>query len=57
MAYEKLVRRVIYEAKCPCGEWEDTVTDRPPREAQCPKCRTWNKYELVEWTGTDFERR
>lgn len=53
--YEKLVRRVIWRAKCPNSdcEWEDTVDKNPPREKMCPNCKTWCKYEKLEYTGKD----
>jgi len=53
MTYERLVKRTIFEAKCSCG-WKDVVDKNPPREIQCPKCRTWLSYSPISWTGPDF---
>jgi hypothetical protein len=52
MAFEKLVRRILYEMKCECGHSE-TMENNPPREKQCPYCKRWNKFERLEWTGPD----
>jgi hypothetical protein len=53
MAYEKLIKRTIYQVKCSNCEWEETVDKNPPREKQCPNCRTWHKFEEVSYVGKD----
>ena len=56
MAYEKLIKRTIYQASCECG-FKEAREDNPPREVQCANCKRWLKFELkfepISWTGPD----
>ncbi len=51
MSYERLVRRILYVAECPCGERYERA-ENPPREVQC-KCGEWVKFKEVSFTGPD----
>jgi hypothetical protein len=57
MAYERLIKRTIYVAKCKCGEWEDVLANNPPRERQCPKCREFVPYTEQSAVGPDLEKK
>lgn len=54
MAYERYIKRIIFVAKCPCGEWEDVKTEDPPKEKQCPKCRSWVPYKEQSAIGPEY---
>lgn len=50
---EILVKRTIWQAKCPNCDWEETVDRNPPREKMCPNCRVWCPYEEISYIGKD----
>lgn len=54
--HQIFVKRTIYQAKCKCGEWEDTKTENPPREKQCPRCSEWNKYEEISSLSPEYNQ-
>jgi hypothetical protein len=54
MAYEKIIKRILWTVKCTCKEeysrqWENN----PPREVQCPHCKTWLTPEKQTYEGKD----
>jgi len=53
MAIERLVKRIVYTAKCKCGKWEKTVADNPPTSTMCPECGIFCEYTEHSWTGSD----
>jgi hypothetical protein len=52
MTVERLVKRTVYVAQCPCGT-KQVVEKDPPRETLCPKCSTWVPYVPESYTGPD----
>ena len=57
MAFERLIKRTIWEAKCKCGEWQDAFVENPPRERQCPACKEWVPYVENSVIGPDIEAK
>ena len=53
MAVQKLVKRIVYQAKCNICDWEETVDNHAPREKMCPNCRVWCPFVEISWTGPD----
>jgi len=54
MAYERLIKRTVWVAKCEPCEWEVVYADNPPRERQCPKCREWKSFRENSAIGPDL---
>jgi len=55
MAYERLIKRTLYIAKCECGESTER-DDNPPREKLC-KCGKWVPFTEVSVIGPDLEKK
>lgn len=53
--YEKLIRRVIWVAKCPkCGKSVEKDKN-PPRERLCFDCNIWVPYEEQSFVGPELK--
>ena len=54
MAFERLIKRTLWVAKCPtCGESVERP-DNPPRERRCMTCDVWVAFKEESFTGPDF---
>jgi hypothetical protein len=51
MAYERLVKRILYVASCECGERSERA-DNPPKERHC-QCGKWVPYVEESYIGPD----
>ena len=53
MTAERLIKRTVYEARCPkCGETK-MVESNPPRASKC-QCGEWVDYEEQSVIGPDL---
>jgi len=53
MAYEKLIKRILYQMKCDHCGYTEIIESNPPREKQCPDCNQWCEFKKIEWIGPD----
>ena len=52
MAAERLIKRTVWEADCPCGE--KTMLESEPPKAKLCKCGKWLDFKEVIAIGPDF---
>lgn len=53
MAYQRLIKRTIYVAKCPTCEEQIVQAEHPPRERWCDKCHRWVPYMEQSYVGDE----
>lgn len=57
MAYERLIRRILYISQCPkCGDRQE-VDANPPRERFCSVCEIWVPFVEESYTGPDLQKK
>jgi len=54
MAFQRLIKRTVWVAKCDKDDWKDVrLVNTGLREVMCPICHDWCQFKEESYTGPE----